>query len=199
MPQIIETEEGLTLIGGVNNIIKAIMEFKFQNPGINIYYGTPTQILATMRSIEADYPKFGEWEEVAKYINSNHIMIFEIPLLTDNYNVLEQISRNIMGMDISQRSIQRTIYGELQPLECIKVQDLEPVEKKEEKKNRNIKLYDEIGLANRFKPEEIKGIIETVSQEVDRIGKKYFLSVQNVEHKKKNNKIFIEIELKQKD
>ncbi|MDD3776483.1 MAG: ATP-binding protein [Actinomycetota bacterium] len=199
MPQITETEEGLTVMGGVNNIIKAIMEFQLQNPEITIYYGTSTQILATMRSRESQYPKWAEWAELCNFLQSNTVKIHEIPLLADSYNVLEEISSRIFGMDISQRSIQRVIYGEIPPLEPVKNNYRGPVLEDKEKKERNLKLYDEIGLVNRFKPEEIKGIIKSVAKKIDSMGNKYFLSVQNVEYKKKNNRLNIDIELKQKD
>jgi len=203
LPQIIETEDGLTVIGGVNNIVKAIMEFQFQNPHISIYYGTPTQILATMRAGKNDFPKFDSWQELDYYIKSNQVKVCQIPLLTDNYNVLDRISKDILGMDISQRSIQRTIYGELDPLQPITsglhINEEEAGREKEYKKKKNLTLYDEIKLASRFKHEEIKGIIDLVEKEFLKIGEKYFIAPDNIEYKRLNNKINIDIHLKQKD
>ncbi|MGM0365347.1 MAG: ATP-binding protein [Actinomycetota bacterium] len=200
LPQIIETGEGLTVIGGVNNIIKAIMEFQFQNPHIDIYYGTPTQILATMRSDKNDFPKFDNWHELKSFIGSNHLKVTQIPLLTDNYNILDRISKDILGMDISQRSIQRAVYGELDPLQPVTAGlEANKEEKKDNKKNKNLSLYDEIKLAGRFKPEEIKGIIDLIERELLKLGEKYFIAPSNIEYRRLNNKINIDIRLKQKD
>ncbi len=205
LPQFIETEDGLTVIGGVNNIIKAIIEFQFQNPHINIYYGTPAQILATMKAENnsGDLPTLTNWEEVNKFICENNIGVTRIPLLAQNYNVLEKISRDIFGMDISQRSIQRIIYGELISLDPV-ISDLEikgdeNVKPKAGSKSKALALYDEVKLSNRFKDDEIKGIIDKVEKEILLLGKRYFVAPSDIAYKRLNNKINIDIKLKQID
>jgi hypothetical protein len=45
LPQINIRNENIELIGGVANIIKTLLDFKINNPEINIYYGSPIQIL----------------------------------------------------------------------------------------------------------------------------------------------------------
>ncbi len=200
LPQIIETDGGLTIMGGVNNIIKAIMEFHFQNPDINIYYGTPAQILSAMRQKDNDFPKFERWQELKAYIEASNIKVSQIPMLTENYNILERISKDMLGMDISQRSIQRVVYSEMEPLKPINIGlDFTKDGKKVNKKKKNLSLYDEIKLASRFKHDEIKGIIDLLEKEFFKLGKKYFIVPDNIEYKKQNNRINIDIKLKQKD
>ena len=217
MPQIIKMEGDLSIIGGVNNIIKTIIEFQLQNRNISFFYGSPTQILATMREVlrkegkQNSYPKFDEWDKLSNFIQKNNIKVTEIPLLTDNYTLMEIISKNIFNMDISQRGIQRIIYNEIRALEPLKIdpasddlkehQIISPDEDEAGKKpDKKLMLYDESKLASRFKDEEIRCIIKAAEDKVKELGDKYFITTgENVEYKKANNIIKLLIELKQKE
>ena len=217
MPQLIKMDGDLSIVGGVNNIIKTIIEFQLQNKGINFYYGTPTQVLSTMREVlkkdgkYSNYPRFVQWEKLKKYIQKNNIKVTEIPILTDNYNLMDDIAKNIFNMHISQRGIQRIIYNEIKALKPLKI-DLdgslrsktgsisEDTIDNAKKTGKKLILYDENKLASRFKDEEIRCIIKAVEDKVKKIGDKYFITTgKNIEYKKVNNIIKLLIELKQKE
>lgn len=212
MPQIIKTDGDLNIIGGVNNIIKTIIEFQLQNREINFFFGSPTQTLSTMREIlrKDDYPKFDDWEKLSEFIKINNIKVTEIPILTDNYTVMEAISKNIFNMEISQRGIQRIIYNEIKALEPLKI-DLDNTrsdplagyserDKEGKMPDKKLKLYDESKLAGRFKDDEIRCIIKAAEDKIRELGNKYFITTgENIEYKKANNVIKLSIELKQKE
>ena len=217
MPQLIKMDGDLSIVGGVNNIIKTIIEFQLQNKGINFYYGTPTQVLSTMREVlkkdgkYSNYPRFAQWEKLKKYIQKNNIKVTEIPILTDNYNLMDDIAKNIFNMHISQRGIQRIIYNEIKALKPLKI-DLdgslrsktgsisEDTIDNAKKTGKKLILYDENKLASRFKDEEIRCIIKALEDKVKKIGDKYFITTgKNIEYKKVNNIIKLLIELKQKE
>ncbi len=213
MPQAVKSGNGINLVGGVNNIFKVLIEFALQNKNINFFYGTPTQIVATIRDIFKkdkkleNYPKINDWASFSNYISSNNINIMHILSITEDYNLLSEITNKIFNMDISQRNIQRIIYDEVKPLG-----PLNEILFQEEKINSDkkvqlikdvkpdLKLYDEQNLANRFKEDEIRGIIEAVEKEIIKLGNKYFVTTDNnIELKRTNNTINIIINLKQKD
>jgi hypothetical protein len=159
----------------------------------------------------SDYPKFDRWEKLKNFIQNTNIKVTEIPILTDNYNLMDYISRNIFNMDISQRGIQRVVYNEIKSLDPLKI-DLNGYLKgragssKENptdtivKTDKKIVLYDENKLASRFKDEEIRCIIKVVEDKVKELGDKYFVTTgKNIEYKKANNIIKLLIELKQKE
>ncbi|MBU4294206.1 MAG: ATP-binding protein [Actinobacteria bacterium] len=215
LPQLIDNDGKPCLSGGVNNVIKVIMEFALQNNDINFYYGTPSQIIATMRQLsfkknnQKDSPKFNHWDEFYNFIMENKTVITNFPSLTDNYNILDEITKKIFNMDISQRNLQRIIYNEINALEPINLnlindkflnndnEDSIAVEKKSKKK---LQLYDELKLANRFKDEEIRCIIKTLEEIVIKYGSKHLVTLDNnIEFKKANNTINLTINLKQKN
>ncbi|MCL5073383.1 MAG: ATP-binding protein [Actinobacteria bacterium] len=214
LPQLIESNGQSHLAGGVNNIIKVILDFALQNNNINFYYGTPSQIIATMRHLSfkknnsKNYPKFTQWNKFYEFIMKNNIKIMNFPSLTDSYNILDEITKKIFNMDISQRNLQRIIYNEINALVPVNLnivndkffnddKDLIEVKKKSEKK---LQLYDELKLANRFKDEEIRCIIKTLEEIIIKYGNKHFITLENnIEFKKVNNTINFTINLKQKN
>ena len=221
IPQIIKMDDDVNIIGGVNNIIKTIIEFQLQNKDMNFYYGTPTQVLVTMRDIlkrdksQGVYPSFDDWEKLINFINQNDIKITEIPVLTDNSNLMGEIAEKIFNMSISRRGIQRVMYNEVKPLVPLKLDLLnytiidegpesqekdKTVSSKNGKNNYRIKLYDESKLASRFKDEEIRCIIDALEEMINKLGNKYFISTgKNIEFKRSNNIIKFIIELAEKD
>jgi len=221
IPQIIKMDEDVNIIGGVNNIIKTIIEFQLQNKDMNFFYGTPTQVLATMREIfkrdknQGIYPSFDDWEKLINFIDQNDIKITEIPVLTDNSNLMGEIAEKIFNMNISRRGIQRVMYNEVKPLVPLKLDllsytiiDETPESEKKDgtgskkngKNSDRIKLYDESKLASRFKDEEIRCIIDLLEERINELGSKYFVSAgKNIEFKRSNNIIKFIIELVEKD
>jgi len=221
IPQIIKMDEDVNIIGGVNNIIKTIIEFQLQNKDMNFFYGTPTQVLVTMRQIfkrdknQGIYPSFDDWEKLINFIKQNDIKITEIPVLTDNCNLMGEIAEKIFNMNISRRGIQRVMYNEVKPLVPLKLDLLnytiiddgtesQGKDKTGSSKNgRNkerIKLYDESKLASRFKDEEIRCIIIALEEMINKVGNKYFISTEkNIDFKRSNNIIKFIIKLTEKD
>jgi len=219
IPQIIKMDEDINIIGGVNNIIRTIIEFQIQNRDINFYYGAPTQVLSTMREklkkkrSQGYYPTFKNWEKLMDFISQNEIKVTEIPVLTDSYNLMGEIAEKIFSMNISRRGIQRIIYNEVKLLEPLKLDLLDnPITHEDTgrdemsgsgktgKKDFKLKLFDETRFASRFKDDEIKGIIKPLEERFNQLGKKYFLSVnKDIEFKRSNNTIKVIIELSDKE
>ncbi|MHB1275088.1 MAG: ATP-binding protein [Candidatus Humimicrobiaceae bacterium] len=237
LPQIVELDGNLNIIGGVNNIPKTLVEFNLQNPDINIFYGTPSQIIMSMRNIlknRADnkiFDKFDNWENLLNYLDINKkIKACNIPWLTDDYLILGNIVRTFFNMEISERTIQRIIYEEFKPVPPLDIRSLihvnssnktvffgkekdteTGIEKNETGninnlnnedewniKNKNLLMFDEQKLALRFKDDEISGIINIINENIKKIGSKYLIEPEsNINFKKSNNTIQINIELKQ--
>lgn len=239
-PQIIDLDGNMNIIGGVNNIPKTLVEFSLQNPDINIYYGTPSQIITSMRNnlknsnILADYPKFDNWDFLINYLNDNNkVKVNFIPCLTENYLILSKITKIFFNMEISERTVQRILYDEIKSIDPIDISSLMHIKKienethnekdKEELSNddkicgknesdkasnlnsedkighaKNLVLHDEQKLALRFKDDEISDIIKQVNEKIKKIGSKYLIEPDNnINFKKCNNTIRINIELKE--
>lgn len=126
LPKLIENDGKIETKGGVNNIIKTLIDFNLQNEDIDIFYGTPAQILATMRRISgkeesdySDYPEFDDWEDFYNYVRNNRIKVTQIPKLVGSYNLMEEVATRIFNMSLSTRTVQRIVYNEIIPLEPV--------------------------------------------------------------------------------
>jgi len=271
LPRIVKRQDGYELAGGVNNIIRVLLEFALHNTDINFYFGSPTQVIATTidlyrdslnnKSPEGNIKKIKSFEDFDCIVSDKDIGLTGFGYYADNYIVLEQILKKFYGMHISVRGVQRLIYGEIPPLKpmddsmgasgpqdstmaydddgcivngkddfngslsgpplgannannsskTITVGDsinngVMPggsfISEKEKNKDtdKDIRLHDELKLANRFKEEEIKYIISMLEKEIINRGSKYFITIENnIEFKKTNNTVIFTVNLKQKD
>ncbi|MBM3705132.1 MAG: ATP-binding protein [Actinobacteria bacterium] len=241
-PNIIKNGDSTRLTGGINNIIKILLEFVLHSPSINIYYGSPTQIIFTMSEINKNSAisaglnlpgKFENTGQVKKLISGISIPVTQIPLLASSPAVLGELLKTYFKMDISERGLQRIFYGEIKPLdplndylmeanglpeinenfnasdEVTAEEDLKTLSAHKRNSGskiplndsyRQVKMHDEIKLANRFKDEEIRYIINMLKNEITRLGSKHFISVDSdVVYKKVNNTINFTVNLKQTD
>jgi hypothetical protein len=129
LPNIIKKNETYELSGGVNNIIRVVIEFALHNKDINFYYGSPSQITATLidrynrspdnEAIKAGIKKVKRFEDFDLSILSRDIGITGFSYYADSYAVLEQILRKYYAMEISVRNVQRLAYGEIEPLKSV--------------------------------------------------------------------------------
>ena len=215
LPQILELDGDLNIIGGVNNIPKTLVEFNLQNPSINIFYGTPSQVIMSMRNnlknIAGDesFPKFEDWEDLSEYLSNNKkIKSSFLPVLSDDYLILGKIVKNFFNMEISERTIQRIIYEEFKPVQSLDVRSLLhvnslnkavlPQKVKDTEKNAHLLLSDEQKLAFRFKDDEISSIINIIDENIKKIGSKYLVEPESsINFKRSNNIIQINIVLKE--
>jgi hypothetical protein len=215
LPQIVELDGDLNIIGGVNNIPKTLVEFNLQNPDINIFYGTPSQIIMSMRnnmknlSGNVVLPKFEDWDNLSAHLDVNKkIKSSYLPALSDDYLVLGKILKNFFNMEISERTIQRIIYEEFKPVQPLDIRSLMhvdssnktilPQKTKDTEKNRHLLLADEQKLAFRFKDEEISSIINIIDENIKKIGSKYLVESEGcINFKRSNNTIQINIALKE--
>jgi hypothetical protein len=216
MPQVIENEGSLSITGGVRNIIRTIAEFAIENDDINIYLGSPTQVISTIRQTYKNVfreaaKKLEDVKEIKDFFKTSNLKLVELLSLTDNYNSLGQLLIEYFNMDISDRGLQRITYNEIDALKTVDSMfsgiehtgngSLSAEEKKSGKPpEQKLKLYDELKLSNRFKDEEISYIIGVLEKEIEKLGSKYFITVEDdIEFKRSNNTIDIRINLKQKD
>jgi hypothetical protein len=129
LPHVTKNNDTYEISGGVNNIIRVVIEFALQNAGINFYYGSPTQIIATLidshrnstdkEVLDAEVKKVKSLEDFDLSVLSKDINITGFAYYADNYAALEQILKKFYAMDISVRNVQRLIYGEIAPLKSI--------------------------------------------------------------------------------
>ena len=103
------------VVRGPHNIVRRIVEFAVEHPGIELYVGTPTEVVATMTAIARreldssellfcdDLEKLPVWLRCAAAADAGELV-----------DVAESI-----GMPVSERTAHRVLAGELRPLETV--------------------------------------------------------------------------------
>jgi hypothetical protein len=223
LPKITCDENGPVLTGGTGNIIKTLLEFSLQNPKINLFYGSPTQIISTMIKNLTDSQmsdiknpaglKFDDFSDTEKYFSEHKVKVCRMPYFAATPAVLDNILLRYFDMSVSLRGLQRIIYNEIDPVKPLnnyfdilsgtgktsvtgnKITKKNPVSFKQV----DLKMHDENKLAGRFKDGEISYIINVLRNEILKISDRHFIvPSDHIEVKKLNNRLDISIFFEQK-
>ncbi len=111
---VVERDEsgGCKVVRGPHNVVRRIVEFAVEHPGIDIYYGTPTEILTTMCAVgrsELDP------SELLFCDNVEHLPIWQRPAAAADAGELVDIAESL-GVEISERTAHRILGRELTTL-----------------------------------------------------------------------------------
>jgi hypothetical protein len=108
---LVERDEtgGYKVVRGPHNVVRRIVEFAVEHPGIEIYYGTPTEIITTMSTV-------GRTEldpsELLFCDNLSRLPIWQRPAAAADAGELVDIAESL-GVEISERTAHRILSGEL--------------------------------------------------------------------------------------
>jgi len=112
-PVVERDEQGLLHVArGPHNIIRRVVEFSVEHPGVEIYVGTPTEMLATMSAVaraELDRSELLFCDDIGR------LPCWQRPAAASDAAELVEIADSL-GMPVSERSAHRVMAGEYRPL-----------------------------------------------------------------------------------
>ncbi len=157
------------VVRGPHNIVRRLVEFACEHPGIDVYLGSPAEILATMQSLARDVLAPSELmfcDEPAR------VPVWQRPALSADAAELVSLAEAI-GLDISERTAHRILAGEIPPVpSVIEAVTPRPAERPREpdiyRDRRSLKLHP--ADVNRFKRE--------LERAFERIGESYYLHLR---------------------
>lgn len=114
---VVERDEagGFKVARGPHNVVRRIVEFAVEHPGIEIFYGTPTEIITTMNAVgrsELDS------SELLFCDNVTRLPVWQRPAAAADAGELVDIAESL-GLEISERTAHRVLGGELCPLKSV--------------------------------------------------------------------------------
>ncbi|GEM_PF-648981 len=136
-PKVINHNGNIYLSGGVSNLNKILMEFVIQNPQINVYFGSPTQIIYTMiknqkiiqdthtqdianDNIDIKDKKYlNRLEKLENFFNNEEIKITQLPYFSSTPKILDEVLKKYFDISISQRNLERIFYNEIDQLDSV--------------------------------------------------------------------------------
>lgn len=114
-----EVERGgdgrLTVARGPHNIVRRVVEFACEHPEIDLYLGTPTEVLATLFAharVRLDTSELMFCDDRSK------LLVWQRPAVSGDAAELVEIASEL-GLPVSERTAHRVLAGELEPLEPV--------------------------------------------------------------------------------
>ena len=108
----------IRVVRGPHNIVRRVLEFACEHPELELYLGTPTEIVSTM------YALGRENLDVADLMfcdDLNRLCVWQRPAACSDAAELAEVATSL-GLPISERTAHRVLAGELAPLEPVLAQ-----------------------------------------------------------------------------
>jgi hypothetical protein len=116
-PTVERDEAGeLAVTRGPHNIVRRIVEFALECPGIDLYVGTPTEVLATMSELAKSSM---DSSELLFADDRSRFELWQRPAAAADAEDLVGIAESL-GLPISERTAHRVIASELEPLRTVR-------------------------------------------------------------------------------
>lgn len=112
-PSVDKDESGATRVArGPHNIVRRAAEFAVEHPGIDVYIGSPAEILATLVMIS----RFEVAEAELLFCEEpQRLPVWQRPGTAADASELAEISDSV-GLHVSERTVHRILSGEVVPL-----------------------------------------------------------------------------------
>jgi hypothetical protein len=105
----------LAVARGPHNIVRRVVEFAMERPSLDVYLGSPTEIVATMTAVARDELDAGE---LLFNDDLSRLMVWQRPATAADAGELVALSGSL-GLEISERTAHRILAGELAPLRTV--------------------------------------------------------------------------------
>ncbi|MCL2881307.1 MAG: ATP-binding protein [Coriobacteriia bacterium] len=170
-PQIKASDKGFTVESGPRNLIRTTLEFCCQHPQMEVSFGSPSEITATLRAAglaltrghpanEADVRQMPVWLWPAQ--------------ATDGAELFE--AAQALGLALSERNAYRVLRGEVAPLKSLTEQMYRRTQKSTQEADVDI-YRDARGL--KVDPSDLRDFQNQVEKAFDELANKYYLTLSD--------------------
>ncbi len=165
-PKIKKGEDGLE-VKGLRNVLRLLVEFFIDFPDVLIYYGSPSEILATMIELGN------------KYIDSNQVNVDAAPFwarLSDSDHLEDLVlnAKRLFDIEVSTRNAHRILSGEISPLDSVSLDEIR--ERGEKGKEPDI-FFNDKHFTKNILNEDIENFTQAIKQKFRVLEEKYFIKL----------------------
>jgi hypothetical protein len=115
-PALERTETGhLKAARGPHNIARRVVEFALEHPGVDVYLGTPTEVLATLHATARDVL---DSADLLFADDASRLAVWQRPAAASDADDLTNTAAEL-GIPVSERTAHRILAGELKELEPV--------------------------------------------------------------------------------
>ena len=171
-PKIAKNAGKIEVESGPKNLIRNTVEFALAHDDIEVYFGSPADILATLyQRGKHEYKSFAE--AIAAPQERTESVLWKQPALCSEVSELIECSGEL-GLQVSQRNCYRVLKGEIPPLETVRTRILNTLTPEEKPTD----IYrDARGL--KIHTSDLAAFQVELEQAFEDLAAKYFLSLSD--------------------
>lgn len=171
-PTIERDETGLVRVArGPHNIVRRVVEFSLEHPGVDVFLGSPAEVLATLVMLarfELDEADLLFCDEPGR------LPVWQRPGASADANELTDAGAQL-GLPISERTAHRILGGEITPLRTVRAQASGPTERTVEPTGPDI-YRDRRGL--KIHHTDMQTFRAELEKAFDTIAERYYLHLK---------------------
>ena len=115
-PVLERDESGMSRVArGPHNVVRRVVEFALEHPGLDVYLGTPTEILATMTGVAK---RDLDSSDLLFCDDLTRLPVWQRPAAAADAGELTDIA-NELGLAVSERTAHRLLAEEIAPLPTV--------------------------------------------------------------------------------
>lgn len=188
---------------GPHNIPRLLVEFGLEHPSLELYFGSPAEILATMfiltREVQSLTSPVRSPDLVAEILGESNLKFWQVCGLVSDARLLAFLAEKYNGLEISERNAHRILSGEIKPLQPISLELFSKPASKLTGYGEKIesKMMSIDNLSKHILDEDLQLLAQAAAQIFTEIGAKYFLRLSNnpiVKRDKNQLKILLTLE-----
>ncbi len=190
------------VVKGPNNVLRILSEFALTHPDIRIFFGTPSQILATVYELSQNLLTQNKdldgafFESFAK----GELPLWQCLGLIGDPKSLMEAAGSAYGLSVSLRNVHRIFAQEIEPLFDLRTMMVRGHKKSELKEGENLSLFVGRNLAKCIDQSDIEDIAVKLHESLDSILEKYFLRVLDLPKiRRENNQLKFTVDLTDAD
>lgn len=169
-PQVEEEDGSLAVAKGPHNIIRTVVEFAIEAPTVEVFVGSPSDVLATMRSLAAAEQSMGDLFDGSR---ESELSVWHRAATAVDPRRLSELAAQLYSLAISERNAQRILAEQIPPLDPVlrRVGD-SPAPGDEDP--RRVDLAKDRRTV-RIEQEDLNGLADAAASAFKPIAEKYYL------------------------
>lgn len=172
LPMLVKEEDGTRRIArGPHNIIRTVLEFALEEPDVDVYLGSPSEICATLIHLGQ---RLLSYEDLFFADDSSKLPLFVRPATCADASELVNMSEKL-GLAISERTAHRILAADIKSLRPL-ISKLVPQDAKD--KTRQVDLFkDNRGL--KIGKDDLQSFSRSLEGAFMPLGSRYYLSLKD--------------------
>ncbi|MDI6799260.1 MAG: ATP-binding protein [Actinomycetota bacterium] len=192
----------VVVVKGPRNISRTVIEFALEHQEINLFFGTASQILATIYDLSQNLLTHQKCGESIFYdsFSKGELPLWQCLGMIGDSKSLMDAALNSYGLSVSLRNIHRVFAGEIEPLSDIRSSLFKRHRRRLPELGTDTILFNNRNLASYIERDDLDKLARALEAEFESISEKYFVkSLGTPKVRREKNRLNFVLELIDQD